>query len=257
METKRMKPDVHTGVKKCFANFIVGNSNRFAVAAAKAVAVRGILVELYNPLFIYGDTGLGKTHLMHAIENTILEADPDAKVKYVTAEAFTNEIINAIMKQKVEDFQEEYLNLDCLLVDDIQFFEGKERTQEEFFHIINTLKENNRQIVVSSRCHPHMMDKLEERLRTRLVSGLAVDIQPPDLETRIAILRKKAETENVEVPDDVIQVIAERIESNVGMLEGALNWIVAYAKLMPCPIFNLETVAIALEAYNPKTDEKL
>ena len=251
-----MKPDGHTGLKKCFENFIVGDSNRFAVEVAKAVAFRSILVELYNPLFIYGDTGLGKTHLLHAIENAILAADPDAKVKYVTGEAFTNEIINAIMEQKVKDFQEEYLNLDCLLVDDIQFFEGKERTQEEFFHIINTLEENNRQIIVSSRCHPNMMDKLEERLRTRLVGGLAVDIQPPDLETRIAILRQKAEKDNIDVPDDVIQAIAERIESNVSMLEGALNWIVAYAKLMPCPVFNLETIAIALEAYNPKADVK-
>ena len=205
--------------KQRFETFVVGNSNRFATAAAQAVAKDP--GNVYNPLFIYGNSGLGKTHLMHAIGNAILEVNPDAKVKYVTSETFTNEIINAIQNHTVKDFQEKYRTIDCLIIDDIQFLENKERTQEEFFHTFNALKEANKQIVISSDRHPQSMDKLEERLRSRFVNGLTVDIQPPDLETRIAILRKKAELENIEMPNEVIQTVAISIDNNIRMIEGA------------------------------------
>ena len=219
--------------KQRFDNFVVGNSNRFATAAAQAVA--NDPGNTYNPLFIYGNSGLGKTHLMHAIGNAILEANPNAKVKYVTSETFTNEIINAIQNHTVKDFQEKYRTIDCL-IDDIQFLENKERTQEEFFHTFNALKESNKQIVISCDRNPQNMDKLEERLRSRFASGLTVDIQPPDLETRIAIIRKKAETENVNMPNDVIQTVATSIDNNIRMIEGAFNRIVAYASIMHLPI---------------------
>ena len=220
--------------KQRFDNFVVGNSNRFATAAAQAVA--NDPGNTYNPLFIYGNSGLGKTHLMHAIGNAILEADPNAKVKYITSEAFTNEIINAIQNHTVKDFQEKYRTIDCLIIDDIQFLENKERTQEEFFHTFNALKESNKQIVISCDRNPQNMDKLEERLRSRFASGLTVDIQPPDLETRIAIIRKKAETENIDMPNDVIQTVATSIDNNIRMIEGAFNRIVAYASIMHLPI---------------------
>ena len=220
--------------KQRFDNFVVGNSNRFATAAAQAVA--NDPGNTYNPLFIYGNSGLGKTHLMHAIGNAILEANPNAKVKYVTSETFTNEIINAIQNHTVKDFQEKYRTIDCLIIDDIQFLENKERTQEEFFHTFNALKESNKQIVISCDRNPKNMDKLEERLRSRFASGLTVDIQPPDLETRIAIIRKKAETENVNMPNDVIQTVATSIDNNIRMIEGAFNRIVAYASIMHLPI---------------------
>ena len=213
---------------------MVGNSNRFAAAAAQAVANNP--GNVYNPLFIYGNSGLGKTHLMHAIGNAILEANPDMKVKYVTSETFTNEIINAIKNHTVNDFQEKYRTIDCLIIDDIQFLENKERTQEEFFHTFNTLRESNKQIVISCDRNPQTMDKLEERLRGRFASGLTADIQPPDLETRIAIIRKKAELEKVDLPNEVIQTIAASIDTNVRMIEGAFNRIVAYANLMNIPI---------------------
>ena len=234
--TKAKKPSRNNGVnkKKCFDNYVVGNANRFATAAARAIASEP--GDAYNPLFIYGDSGLGKTHLLHAIGNAILEANPDAKVKYVTGEAFTNDIIKAIKKQKVVDFQEEFLSLDCLMVDDFQFFDGKKRTQEEFFHIINALKEKNKQIVIAGIRHPQRMGKLEARLLSRLVSGLIVDIQAPDLETRIAILRKMAEMDNINMPDDVIQLLAERIDNNVCLLEGAFNFVAVYAKMMNTPV---------------------
>jgi chromosomal replication initiator protein len=252
--TKAKKPSRNNGVnkKKCFENFVVGNANRFATAAARAIVSKP--GDAYNPLFIYSDSGLGKTHLLYAIGNAILEANPNAKVKYVTGEAFTNDIIKAIKKQKVVDFQEEYLNLDCLMVDDIQFFAGKERTQEEFFHIINALKEKNKQIVIASSCHPQMLGKMEERLLSRLISGLSVDIQPLDLETRIAILRKKAEIDNIDMPDDVIQMLAERIDNNVCLLEGAFNHVAAYAKMMNTPVDMkvVEKVAETLSFYEDR-----
>ena len=220
--------------KQRFETFVVGNSNRFATAAAQAVA--NDPGNIYNPLFIYGNSGLGKTHLMHAIGNAVLETNPNAKVKYVTSETFTNEIINAIQNHTVKDFQEKYRTIDCLIIDDIQFLENKERTQEEFFHTFNALKEANKQIVISSDRHPQSMDKLEERLRSRFVNGLTVDIQPPDLETRIAIIRKKAEIEKIDMPNEVIQTIAVSIDNNIRMIEGAFNRIVAYASIMHLPI---------------------
>ena len=220
--------------KQRFETFVVGNSNRFATAAAMAVSKDP--GNVYNPLFIYGNSGLGKTHLMHAIGNAILEANPNSKVKYVTSESFTNEIINAIQNHTVKDFQEKYRTIDCLIIDDIQFLENKERTQEEFFHTFNALKEANKQIVISSDRNPQSMDKLEERLRSRFASGLTADIQPPDLETRIAIIRKKAETENIDMPNDVIQTVAVSIDNNIRMIEGAFNRIVAYASIMHIPI---------------------
>ena len=217
-----------------FETFVVGNSNRFATAAAQAVANNP--GNVYNPLFIYGNSGLGKTHLMYAIGNAILETRPNAKVKYVTSETFTNEIINAIQNHTVKDFQEKYRTIDCLIIDDIQFLENKERTQEEFFHTFNALNESNKQIVISSDRHPQSMDKLEERLRSRFVNGLTVDVQPPDLETRIAIIRKKAEIEKIDMPNEVIQTIAVSIDNNIRMIEGAFNRIVAYASIMHLPI---------------------
>lgn len=233
-KTKAIAYENNINKRQRFDTFVVGNSNRFATAAAQAVA--NDPGNIYNPLFIYGNSGLGKTHLMHAIGNSILEAYPSAKVRYVTSETFTNEIINAIQNHTVKDFQEKYRTIDCLIIDDIQFLENKERTQEEFFHTFNALKESNKQIVISSDRNPQSMDKLEERLRSRFASGLTVDIQPPDLETRIAIIRKKAEIENIAMPNEVIQTVATSIDNNIRMIEGAFNRIVAYASIMHLPI---------------------
>ena len=233
-KTKTIAYESNINKRQRFDTFVVGNSNRFATAAAQAVA--NDPGNIYNPLFIYGNSGLGKTHLMHAIGNAILEAYPSAKVRYVTSETFTNEIINAIQNHTVKDFQEKYRTIDCLIIDDIQFLENKERTQEEFFHTFNALKESNKQIVISSDRNPQSMDKLEERLRSRFASGLTVDIQPPDLETRIAIIRKKAEIENIDMPNEVIQTVATSIDNNIRMIEGAFNRIVAYASIMHLPI---------------------
>ena len=233
-KTKAIAYESNINKRQRFDTFVVGNSNRFATAAAQAVA--NDPGNIYNPLFIYGNSGLGKTHLMHDIGNSILEACPSAKVRYVTSETFTNEIINAIQNHTVKDFQEKYRTIDCLIIDDIQFLENKERTQEEFFHTFNALKESNKQIVISSDRNPQSMDKLEERLRSRFASGLTVDIQPPDLETRIAIIRKKAEIENIAMPNEVIQTVATSIDNNIRMIEGAFNRIVAYASIMHLPI---------------------
>ena len=240
--------------KQRFETFVVGNSNRFATAAAQAVA--NDPGNIYNPLFIYGNSGLGKTHLMHAIGNAVLETNPNAKVKYVTSETFTNEIINAIQNHTVKDFQEKYRTIDCLIIDDIQFLENKERTQEEFFHTFNALKEANKQIVISSDRHPQSMDKLEERLRSRFVNGLTVDIQPPDLETRIAIIRKKAEIEKIDMPNEVIQTIAVSIDNNIRMIEGAFNRIVAYASIMHLPI-DMKVTETVLKDFATRTHQNI
>ena len=240
--------------KQCFETFVVGNSNRFATAAAQAVA--NDPGNVYNPLFIYGNSGLGKTHLMHAIGNAVLETNPSAKVKYVTSETFTNEIINAIQNHTVKNFQEKYRTIDCLIIDDIQFLENKERTQEEFFHTFNALKEANKQIVISSDRHPQSMDKLEERLRSRFVNGLTVDIQPPDLETRIAIIRKKAEIEKINMPNEVIQTIAVSIDNNIRMIEGAFNRIVAYASIMHLPI-DMKVTETVLKDFATRTHQNI
>ena len=212
-----------------FSSFVVGNSNRMAHAASLAVAESP--AKAYNPLFLYGNSGLGKTHLMHSVAHYILEKKPTAKVLYVTSETFTNELILSIQNNKNEEFRNKYRNIDVLLIDDIQFISKKEGTQEEFFHTFNALHESNKQIIISSDRPPKEIKTLEDRLRSRFEWGLIADIQAPDYETRIAILRKKADTESIIVPDEVMVFIAKSIVSNIRELEGALTRIVAYATL--------------------------
>jgi chromosomal replication initiator protein len=212
-----------------FDTFVVGKSNEFAHAASRAVAEQPS--KAYNPLFLYGGVGMGKTHLMHAIGHVIKKRNPAARLCYISAEKFTIEVINSLRFDKMISFRDRFHTVDVLLVDDIQFIAGKERTQEEFFHTFNALYEQGKQIVISSDCLPKDINSIEERLRSRFEWGLIADIQPPDLETKIAILQKKAENEHFGLPDEVAEYIARAIKSNVRELEGALTRLMAYSSL--------------------------
>jgi chromosomal replication initiator protein len=239
--------------KYVFETFVTGNSNRFAHAAALAVAESP--GKVYNPFFMYGGVGLGKTHLMHAIGHKILQNHPEMRVLYISSEKFTNELINSIRDGNPEAFRQKYRNIDVLLVDDIQFLSKKEHTQEEFFHTFNTLHDANKHIILSSDRHPREIQTLEDRLRSRFEWGLITDIQAPDLETRIAILKKKALLEHLNVPNDVMVYIASRIDNNIRELEGALTRVIAYASLNHQPV-TTELVAAALKNVFPSNKTK-
>ena len=232
--------------KYTFDTFVVGKSNQFAHAASLAVAESP--GEIYNPLFIYGGVGLGKTHLMHSIAHFILDQNPDTKIRYVTSENFTNELIDKIRTNKTAEFREKYRKVDVLLIDDIQFIIGKESTQEEFFHTFNTLHESKKQIIISSDKPPKDIVTLEERLRSRFEWGLIVDIGNPDYETRMAILKKKNDLDHMNIDEKILAYFAEHIKSNIRELEGALNKLVALSRLKKHEI-NMELAQEALKDY--------
>src|SRR6202051_283396 len=237
-----------------FESFVVGASNQFAHAAAQAVAEQPSKAS--NPLFLYGGVGMGKTHLMQAVGHLIKKRNPAARLTYISAEKFTNEVINSLRFDRMISFRDRFRSVDVLLVDDIQFIAGKERTQEEFFHTFNALYDLQRQIIVSSDCPPKEISAIEERLRSRFEWGLIADIQPPDLETKIAILQKKAESERVQVPDDVAEYIARAIKSNIRELEGALIRLMAYASLTGA-VINLPTAQQVLKNIIETQDKKV
>ncbi|HEX4956286.1 MAG TPA: chromosomal replication initiator protein DnaA [Thermoanaerobaculia bacterium] len=223
------REDAQFNPRYLFKNFVVGPSNQFAYAAARAVAEKPS--KSYNPLFLYGGVGLGKTHLLHAVGHEICSLHPHLVVRYLAAEQFVNELINSIRFDRMPAFRERYRNIDVLLIDDIQFIANKERTQEEFFHTFNTLYSSQKQIILSSDSSPRDIPTLEERLRSRFEWGLIADIQAPDLETRVVILRRKAELEGIALPDDVADFVARQVRSSVRELEGLLNRVIAFASL--------------------------
>lgn len=240
-----------------FENFVVGGNNRFAYAASLAVAESP--AEAYNPLFLYGGSGLGKTHLMQAIGIQVIKNDPTSNVLYISSETFTNELIEAINTQNTNQFKEKYRNIDILLIDDIQFLEGKEATQEEFFHTFNTLYENNKQIVISSDRPPSNLQKLDERLTTRFGFGITADVQPADFETRVAILNKKIELADIELDSDIEEVcnlIAEKIKYNIRELEGAMNRMISFSEIMNNKI-DLDFAKIVLKDIYRDTDKAI
>ena len=234
----------HLNPKYSFENFVTGGSNRFAHAAAFAVAEAP--AEAYNPLFIYGSSGLGKTHLLHAIGHYAMHLKPRTKVRYVSSEEFTNDFINAIQNNKTADFQAQYRDVDILLVDDIQFLQGKDQTQEAFFHTFNNLHDHNKQVVITSDLRPKQLEGFEERMLSRFEWGLITDIQAPEFETRVAILRKKAAIERIEIPDEVVEFMASRISSNIRELEGTLIRVTAFANLNRQPI-DMELIQTVLK----------
>ncbi|MDE6357058.1 MAG: chromosomal replication initiator protein DnaA [Eubacteriales bacterium] len=236
-----------------FENFVIGESNRLAHAASVAVAESP---GIYNPLFLYGDVGLGKTHLMHAIANYILEQTPSSKVLYASCEKFTNELIFSIREQKNKEFREKYRKIDVLLIDDIQFIVDKTQTQEEFFHTFNDLKDSGKQIIISSDRPPNEIETLTERLRSRFAGGLIADIKTPNFETRTAILEKKAESLKVSIPKEVSQFIAKSVNSNIRELEGALTRVIAYSNLTNVPI-SIELAENALKDIIQDTEASL
>lgn len=240
--------------KYTFESFVVGSSNQFAHAAARAVAESPS--KAYNPLFIYGGVGLGKTHLMHAIGHLIKHHNSKARLTYVATEKFINDVISSLRYDRMVSFRDKYRNVDILLIDDIQFIAGKERTQEEFFHLFNALYDNQKQLVISSDCPPKDIPTIEERLKSRFEWGLIADIQPPDLETKIAILQKKAESEKVKIPDNVAMFIASKIKSNVRELEGSLIRLVAYCQLKELEI-NVEVAQQVLRSILDSQEKRI
>jgi chromosomal replication initiator protein len=247
VELTRLNP------KYVFDTFVIGASNRFAHAAAVAVAEAP--AKAYNPLFIYGESGLGKTHLLHAIGHYARSLYPHVKVRYVNSEEFTNDFINSIRDDRAANFQRRYREVDVLLIDDIQFLSGKVQTQEEFFHTFNTLHNANKQVVITSDVHPKQLSAFEERMVSRFEWGLLTDVQPPDLETRMAILGKKALQERLSVPDDVVEYIASRISTNIRELEGALIRVTAFANLNNAPV-DLSLAQIVLKDLMPVDNAK-
>ena len=247
--------DTKLNPKYLFDDFVIGSSNRFAHAAATAVAEAP--AKSYNPLFIYGGAGLGKTHLLHAIGHYVRNLYPRLKVRYVTTEQFTNEFINAIRDDRITLFQRTYRQADVLLIDDIQFLQQKERTQEEFFHTFNALHNAEKQIVISSDRPPKQIAQLEDRLRSRFEWGLMTDVQPPDLETRIAILRKKCETDHLGVPPEVLELIASKVQSNIRELEGALIRVSAFASLQRAPADSQMAEAVLKDLFPDGRDQEV
>ncbi len=248
-----MNTDLMLNPKYTFSTFVIGSSNHFAHAASMRVAEDP--ARSYNPLFLYGGVGLGKTHLMHAIGHFVKQNNPSMRVIYVTSETFTNELINAIQNDERTEFRKKYRNADVLLIDDVQFIAKKQAVQEEFFNTFNTLYNANKQIVISSDRPPKEISSLEERLSSRFAWGLIADIQPPDLETRIAILRNRAKTDCLDVSDDVINYIAENVNSNIRELEGCLTRAAAYSKLMRMPL-SIDITKAALKDILPQPVEK-